>query len=339
VTWPLPACLHLSSDPLRDEEKKVPLMTTNNGDDARRRHELIAAQQALQTQKDRIGRELRALNEALEPEKFAPSALLPCVSADTLVWTSEGCRRIDSLRTGERVLSCDVISGRVAAREILTVFTGTTTRFYAVGLGDHVIHATGSHRFWVDGRAAWVAARDLAVGMRLWTLDGTAATIDRIAARDVVAAPTYNIAVTGAPTYVVGPGVLVHNQGPARYAFGPYMIYEGRNPAYPDRVYIGQTNDLSRRQREHRDDARDRLAAGPLPAATRAFHTFMAEVTLTATVMGLSEEQASYLEQRTIDLAGRRAINRRQQANRARMSLLERRIADDQRVREQGYCV
>ena len=319
--------------------KKIPLMTTNNGDDARRRHELIAAQHALQTQKDRIGRELRALNESLEPEKFAPSALLPCVSADTPVWTPAGCRRIDRLRTGERVLSCDVTSGRIAARDVVAVFTGTTGRFYAIGLGNHVIHATGRHRFWLNGRAAWVAARDLAIGMRLWTLDGAAATIDHIAVRDVVAAPTDNIAVASAPPYFVGPGGLVHHQGPARYAFGPYMIYEGRNPAYPDRVYIGQTNDLSRRQREHRDDARDRLAAGPLPAATRLFHTFMAEVTLTATVMGLSEEQASYLEQRTIDIAGRRAINRRQQANRARLSILERRIADDQRVREQGYCV
>lgn len=314
-------------------------MTSNNGDDAYRRQELIAAQQALQDQKDRIGRELRAINEALEPEKFEPSALLPCVSADTLVWTVEGCRRIDSLRAGERVLSCDIASGRVDLREVVTVFTGTTVRFYAIGLGDHVICATGSHRFWVDGRAAWVAARDLEVGMRLRTLDGTGVIVDHVAGRDAASMPTYNIEVAGAPTYVVGPGVLVHNQGPARYTFGPYMIYEGRNPAYPDRAYIGQTNDLGRRQQEHRDDARDRLAAGPLPAATREFYAFMAEVTLTATVTGLSEEQASYLEQRNIDLAGRRAINRRRQANRASMSLLERRIADDQRVREQGYCV
>jgi len=283
-------------------------VTTSNGDDARRRQELIAAQRALQDQKDRIGRELRAINEALEPETFEPSALLPCVSADTLVWTVEGRRRIDSLRAGERVLSYDMASGRVAAREILTVFTGATVRFYAIGLGDHVLCATGRHRFWVDGReawvAAWVAARDLAVGMRLRILDGSGAIVDRVAPRDVASLPTYNIAVAGAPTYFVGPGVLVHNQGPARYAFGPYMIYEGRNLAYPDRVYIGQTNDLGRRQREHRDDARDRLAAGPLPAATRVFCAFMAEVTLTATVTGLSEEQASYLEQRNIDLAG-----------------------------------
>ncbi len=314
-------------------------MTANNGEYAHRRQELLAQQEALQGEKDRIGRDLREINEALEPEKFQPSALLPCLSADTLVWTPDGRRRIDSLQPGAHVLAFDGAVGCVNEQEVATVCTGTTDRFYAIRLGHDTIHATGSRRFWTEGHASWIAARDLEAGMHLRTVNGDSVPIDRVDCRLVMPSPTYNIEVTNVPTYFVGPGVLVHNQGPVRYAFGQYMIYEGRNPTYPDRVYIGQTNNLARREREHRDDARDRLAAGAMTATEQQFFRFMVDVALVATIMGLSEDQASYLEQKNIALVGRRALNRRQQANRGHMRTLEQRIANDQRVREQGYCI
>jgi len=315
-------------------------VTDNAGDYELRRAELIAQQEALQDRKDRIGQELRAINEVLEPEKFAPSALLPCLSADTLVWTGEGRYRIDNLCVGMRIFTLNDTDSEATEREVVAVFTSTADQIYLIELGDDIVGATGSHRFWVNERSVWVAARDLEIGMDLRAINGGSVRIEHITHRVVASMSTYNLEIAGASAYFVGPGVLVHNQGPVRYAFGGYMIYEGRSLKHKDKVYIGQTNNLRRREREHRDDARDRLASeGRMMSTQRQFYEFMSDVTLTATVAGLTEDQASYLEQKNIDLAGHRAVNRRRQVNRADMDILGRRIANDRRVREQGYCI
>lgn len=316
--------------------------------------EELVDEAALQTERERIrrtqaamleqvrtlGERLAAINRRLEPEKYEPAALLPCVAAGTQVWQASGAIPIDQLREGQAVLACDMRSGVVAAQPVRRVLQGSTRRFYIIRTDAGTVSTTGSHRFWIQGAATWLPARALKPGMVLRDQQARSLAVRAVTLGADGEYATFNLEIDGWPTYFIGPGILVHNAGVPAYDLGPYLVYEGTNPAYPGRVYIGQTKQpLADRQAEHQQLARRQLARADLPPEHRAFFAFMREIRLYPKVAGLSAEAASYLEQKNIELAGDRAMNRRQQVDSTELMALEQLLAHSREILEAGYCI
>src|SRR5262249_36496171 len=103
---------------------------------------------------------LKTENDAMRA-RIKRIEILPCFSADTLVWTSPGGRRIDSLNTGDAILAFDFDANRIVERTVIEVFRNRTAHFHEIAAGGQIICATGAHRFFVSDSNAWVAARDL----------------------------------------------------------------------------------------------------------------------------------------------------------------------------------
>ncbi|MCZ8238882.1 MAG: polymorphic toxin-type HINT domain-containing protein [Leptospiraceae bacterium] len=69
-----------------------------------------------------------------------------------------------------------------------------------------------NHPFWVEGKRAWVEARDLKSGDRVLLSNGKEVAISGIRSYNVEATKVYNFEVADNHTYFVGEdGVLVHN--------------------------------------------------------------------------------------------------------------------------------
>ncbi len=295
----------------------------------------------LLTETDAVGKQIGRVDAQLHPER---RGALPCFSPGTPVWTADGPRPIDRLRRGDRLWAFDFERQRSVERTVEEVFVGRTDRFYRVRVGEQVIEATGSHRFWVEERAEWIAAKRLAAGMRIKLLDGRSGAVDGVEVAEGDSA-TYNLSVEEAHNYFVGPGVLVHNGGEIEYDFGPHEIYEGRNPSFPDRIYIGQTDQGSKtRQAQHRALAVKKLKEPSLSPQDREFYQFMKDVELTPRIKGLSKDLADYFEQTNMDLerqirGDEKLMNRREQVTEGKhMDELVQRIKQDKAVIEKGYC-
>ncbi|HEV2708089.1 MAG TPA: polymorphic toxin-type HINT domain-containing protein [Pyrinomonadaceae bacterium] len=277
---------------------------------------------------------------ALDPTKHR--ALLPCFAGDTEVWTIDGPLRIDELRPGATVFAYDFTRLEVVRRTVTEVHRNKTVHFYDVRVGHHVVCATGQHLFWVESESDWIPARSLRRGMRLGSLGGESRPIDDIALREVAESASYNLSVEGAHNYFVGPGLLVHNEGPIDVKLGgKYIIYRatyhGKNEKLKGKTYIGQTTTESlrgasagtprgveARQGEHIAKALKELAkheAGlkQLADTDVEFYEFMKDAELKEIVVGAeTKPQADYLEQKNIkaeraEFGEDNVMNRREQ--------------------------
>jgi Domain of unknown function (DUF4157)/Pretoxin HINT domain len=309
---------------------------------ARQRDTLIEQRTALQRESDILNREARRLSNILNPQRRTE---LPCFSGDTLVHTVNGSKRIDNLQRGENIFAFDFAIGSLVKKEILDITRNKTLRFYEIKIENDTINSSGSHRFWVENKSQWIAARELEVGMQLKLLNGENIAITAIVKKENIEADTYNLTINEIPNYFVGLGVLVHNNGPVVYEFGNFIVYEAVNPNFPDKIYIGQTErDVLTRQGEHRTRARQMLEnPSELTPADREFYQFMQDAELKPRARGLDGVQAEYLEQTNIDIevevrGSDNVINRKAQVSPERMRELRRQIAEDSRVRDAGYC-
>ena len=307
----------------------------------------------------RIQRNIEKTDILLHPKEHR--AALPCFSRDTLVWTPKGSKPIALLRIGDIVFAFDFEQNKVIQRPIVEMFRNKTQHFYDLSIGGKLISATGQHRFWVESKSTWVAARDLQVGMSLKLLHGETGTLENIILRENLESDTYNLGIEQASNYFVGPGVLVHNQGVDLGLNGNYIIYRGTNPnpKYKGKVYIGQTTLVDakgkprgtvKREKEHQDFAKEQLRLHKegkikLPPEQKDFYQFMSEVDLQPIVRGIStKDQADYLEQRNINierqLSGEESLmNRREQiASASHMEEVLKRIKADPKVQAAGYC-
>jgi hypothetical protein len=142
------------------------------------------------------------------PQMPAPR-IVSCFAAGTPVRTIEGPRPIESIRTGDQVLSRDVTTGALAFRPVLAVHHNPPDKTLRVALenGDAVV-ASRFHRFRLAGRG-WAMARDLKAGDVLRTLDGPA----RIrTVEEAPVQPVFNLDVAESRTYFVGDSaMLVHD--------------------------------------------------------------------------------------------------------------------------------
>ena len=213
-------------------------------------------------------------------------------------------------------------------------------RFYHVHVNGGTIRATSLHPFWSVSDRDWVEARHLRPGTELHLFNGERAMIESIDIHEAPLADTFNLRVEENVTYFVGPGVLVHNGGPS-YTFGNLRIYAGYNPKFPGKVYIGQTDDLTRRQGEHRSEAIEKLKDPNLTKEQREFWEFKKDIVLEERVSGLNPDQANYLEQKNMDIeraADNDLMNRREQVSRKNIKELEKKIAADPEVQKAGLC-
>jgi hypothetical protein len=284
-------------------------------------------------------RELEVADLRANPDR---RGALPCFAAGTPVWTPDGPRPIESLRKGDLVLSADPENGAVRPRRVTAAHRARTAHWIHLRAGGMEIRATGRHRFWRPG-AGWTDAAELRAGMTLLGVDGSPVAVDAAERRPADEA-TYNLSVEHTPTYFVGPGVLVHNQGSANHGMGPVTIYVGTNPAFPGQVYVGQTvQTLGERQAQHRLEGINGLAEPGGGGAQRDFYEFKRNMTIVEVVRGVAVEYADYVEQRNIDIEVQirgeaNVMNRREQARNVRMREMAEAAARDPRVIEAGLC-
>ncbi|HVJ80890.1 MAG TPA: polymorphic toxin-type HINT domain-containing protein [Planctomycetia bacterium] len=136
-----------------------------------------------------------------------------CFRFDTPVWTERGLRPIHKIELGDRVLSRDVRSGELAFKPVIYRTLLPRSAMQALSVGEEVVHATGSHAFWADGRG-WVKARDLKPGATLRTYDGKTRVVP---GKEGPSERAFNLEVAEFGTFFVGKaGVLVHDLSPIR---------------------------------------------------------------------------------------------------------------------------
>ncbi len=135
--------------------------------------------------------------------------IISCFAAGTPVRTLEGTRAIEAIRTGDQVLSRDVITGALEFRPVLTVHHNPPDKTLRVALdnGDAVV-ASRFHRFWLAGRG-WAMARDLKPGDVVRTLSGPSKIT---LVEEAQVQPVFNLDVAESRTYFVGTSaMLVHD--------------------------------------------------------------------------------------------------------------------------------
>ena len=164
------------------------------------------------------------------PQMVAPT-IVSCFAAGTPVRTIEGPRPIESIRTGDQVLSRDVTTGALAFRPVLAVHHNPPDKTLRVALenGDAVV-ASRFHRFWLVGRG-WMMARDLKAGDVVRTLSGPSPIT---AVEEAPVQPVFNLDVAQSRTYFVGnSAMLVHdNTLPSPHPVAP-PFDRATEPAVP----------------------------------------------------------------------------------------------------------
>ncbi|WP_430191112.1 polymorphic toxin-type HINT domain-containing protein [Paenibacillus jamilae] len=139
-----------------------------------------------------------------------------CFTAGTKVQTNEEEKNIEDIEVGDRVLSKDEATGKVAYKEVTATFNHETNEIYQIHVGDQVIESTYNHSFWVEGKG-WTFAKDLKVGDLLVQNDGNTLKIDSIELLHKQAM-VYNMTVEEFHTYFVSDlSIWVHNIGACGY--------------------------------------------------------------------------------------------------------------------------
>jgi hypothetical protein len=136
-----------------------------------------------------------------------------CFAAGTPVRTINGLVPIESIKTGDRVLTQDPETGRLSFQPVVGVYHNRPNATLKVDLGGEAVVATGIHRFWKAGKG-WVMARELKTGDVVRTLGGTA-RVGSVETGEVQR--VYNLEVASGQSFFVGAaGVLVHDNSLVR---------------------------------------------------------------------------------------------------------------------------
>lgn len=144
-----------------------------------------------------------------------------CFGAGTPVRTLAGLRAIETIRTGDEVLSQDPVTGALAYKPVVAVFHNAPSATLRVALGEDEIIVTGIHRFWVAG-TGWVMARDLKTGDKIRSVGGTSEVL-RVGADRVQ--PVFNLEIAGNHSYFVGArGGLVHDNSLVQPTPAPFDV-------------------------------------------------------------------------------------------------------------------
>ncbi|WP_160680903.1 polymorphic toxin-type HINT domain-containing protein [Clostridium sp. C8-1-8] len=136
-----------------------------------------------------------------------------CFTGETLVETSTGLRRIDSLNEGDLVLSEDVKTGKQDYKKILTVYKKTTNELYVINIDGKRITTTSSHLFMME-KGFWKSAKNIVVGDKIEDAYGSTKEVRGIEIKKLDNyTRIYNLNVEDYHTYFVGNDeLLVHNK-------------------------------------------------------------------------------------------------------------------------------
>jgi hypothetical protein len=144
-------------------------------------------------------------------QSYAQSMTHSCFVAGTPVITVLGPQPIETIQTGDRVLSQDPATGELAYKAVQRTTLRPPTPLTAVTTGPQTIQATPGHPFWVVGKG-WQTAKFLKVGDAIHGLNG-ATPIDRV--EELPAVEVYNLVVADWHTYFAGQAnLLVHDNSP-----------------------------------------------------------------------------------------------------------------------------
>jgi hypothetical protein len=147
-------------------------------------------------------------SSVITPESAQPVQHHSCFAAGTLVWTSGGAKRIETLRLGDLVLSQDTESGEIAYKPVLRTTVRQHAEIFKVRTSGPTLLCTGGHLFWVAGEG-WMKARDLNSGQTLHCATGT---IQVSEVEPSEPQNTFNLIVADFDTYFVGPEkILTHD--------------------------------------------------------------------------------------------------------------------------------
>ena len=137
---------------------------------------------------------------------------MKCFVAGTLVLTSEGLKKIEDIKIGDKVLATDTKTMKSEYKEVLDTFVRKTNELVHIYIGEEEIVTTTDHPFWVKGKG-FVPAMNLVIGSELINDEGYTVCVENIlreSNRDGV--EVFNFKVEDYHTYYVGEEhILVHN--------------------------------------------------------------------------------------------------------------------------------
>ncbi|MEQ1903503.1 MAG: polymorphic toxin-type HINT domain-containing protein [Pirellulaceae bacterium] len=131
-----------------------------------------------------------------------------CFVAGTLVTPNTGLVAIETIRTGDKVLSRNIEKGSLEFCPVIQPTVRESTPTLKLKVGNETLHCSKGHPFWVVGQG-WDRARNLKVGQRVASVDGSF-LIESIEEGEPQV--LYNLVVDSHSNYFVGNGrILSHD--------------------------------------------------------------------------------------------------------------------------------
>ena len=102
-----------------------------------------------------------------------------CFTADTLVYTKDGHKRIEDVKVGDQVYSVNVDTGEKGLKTVKQLFVNETYELIHIYVGYSQIKSTAPHPFWVEGKG-WVEAGNFLEGDKVKLYSGEVLEIKEI---------------------------------------------------------------------------------------------------------------------------------------------------------------
>lgn len=132
-----------------------------------------------------------------------------CFTEGTLIATENGNKKIEDIKEGDFVWSYNEEKGKKELKKVIALSRNISKSLVKITVNGTEITCTPEHPFYVNGN--WTAAKDLAKGTLLTTLDGKTSPVESIEVLNKQV-KTYNFEVAENHNYYVSEkGILVHN--------------------------------------------------------------------------------------------------------------------------------
>lgn len=150
--------------------------------------------------------------DAISIFTMGASSSMKCFVAGTLIHIPFGLAAIETIKTGDQVISTNPETFKVAEKKVVETFVRETNELVHLTINGELIQTTTDHPFYVKNRG-FVNAVELQIGDELLDSVGNALIVeDTLLEICVPAVTVYNFEVEDFHTYHVGMlGILVHN--------------------------------------------------------------------------------------------------------------------------------